>query len=511
MLQKHIKAQTAVYLAIVVDVLTAVAFLLILQGSLFQQYSLSTGSMMENAGILIACTCLYISSMYLTGSYHQKIFRQGRHFYIRPLSGLAIGMLVIITITATLTELPGLARIGIFSIIGLFILAALIIITSRVVIRHFINLNISRRLLLVFPNMPETSYLKAVWNHAQNHQLVIAGYCANKDYSVHVNNQLLPFLGNYRDTPKVINEYEIDELLIVRDKQHNSLTTAILQEINPAGILIRIAPASIELLAGKVPDVNFNKWPVISIHQQEKSIISRFLKRGLDLALATPGFVITVMLFPFIAYLIKINSRDPVIFKQERLGLNAKPFNLYKFRTMHVDAEKSGPQLASKNGDPRVIRFGALLRKTHLDELPQFWNIIKGDMSFVGPRPERAFYADQLVREEPYYNYVTSVKPGLTSMGMVKYGYAHNLKEMIERMVYDVAYLNNNSLLVDCKIIVGTFIYFVRKIVTRDKKVTVQKPFITLEPVANTPLPKVVIDESSANAKPSKIKMVEKE
>jgi len=143
------------------------------------------------------------------------------------------------------------------------------------------------------------------------------------------------------------------------------------------------------------------------------------------------------------------------MFAQERIGYKGKAFVIHKFRSMRVDAEKNGPALSSEK-DPRITPWGRTMRKWRLDELPQLWNILKGEMSFVGPRPERKFYIDQLNQRTPYFRYLLKVKPGLTSWGMVQFGYASTIEEMIERMKYDLAYIENVSLLLDLKIMVYT-------------------------------------------------------
>lgn len=155
------------------------------------------------------------------------------------------------------------------------------------------------------------------------------------------------------------------------------------------------------------------------------------------------------------AIAVKCNSKGPVIYSQERIGFRQIPFNIYKFRSMRVDAEADGPRL-SEEDDPRITRVGRVLRKYRLDELPQFWNVLKGDMSLVGPRPERAYFIDRIVKKAPYYTLVHQVKPGITSWGMVKFGYAKTVDEMVERTRYDLIYLSNMSVAVDFKILIHT-------------------------------------------------------
>ena len=152
-----------------------------------------------------------------------------------------------------------------------------------------------------------------------------------------------------------------------------------------------------------------------------------------------------------------MSSRGPILYSQERVGLNGMPFYMHKFRTMYQDAERAGPQLSSDN-DPRITKFGKFLRKVRLDETPQFYTVLKGDMSLVGPRPERQYYIDKIVKVAPHYRLLHKVKPGITSWGQVKYGYAENVGEMIKRLRYDILYIENMSLFVDLRILFYTVI-----------------------------------------------------
>jgi lipopolysaccharide/colanic/teichoic acid biosynthesis glycosyltransferase len=172
------------------------------------------------------------------------------------------------------------------------------------------------------------------------------------------------------------------------------------------------------------------------------------------------SFIAIILLIPFYifsAIAVKASSHGPVFFLQDRVGKKGEIFKIIKFRTMIVNAEKDGPQLSSKD-DPRITKVGKFMRKTRLDEFPQFFNVLIGDMSIVGPRPERQFYIDQIAKIQPQYNQLTKVRPGITSWGQVKYGYAENVDQMLQRMKFDLLYLKNRSLSLDLKIMFYTLI-----------------------------------------------------
>jgi len=180
------------------------------------------------------------------------------------------------------------------------------------------------------------------------------------------------------------------------------------------------------------------------------------LKRSFDIIFSLTALIVLSPVLLIIAIITILSSKGPIIYKQERIGYNQKPFIIYKFRSMFADAEKNGPALSSDN-DIRITAWGKFMRTWRLDELPQLWNILIGDMSLVGPRPERKFYIDQLLKQSPQYSDLLKVKPGLTSWGMVKFGYASSVEEMIQRMEYDLKYIENTSMLLDFRIILHTF------------------------------------------------------
>lgn len=195
--------------------------------------------------------------------------------------------------------------------------------------------------------------------------------------------------------------------------------------------------------------------PVIDITNAHISAATCNFKRLGDIVSSLISLVLLSPVFATIAIAVKLDSKGPAIFRQERIGLHKKPFYIYKFRTMHQGAEDNGPALSTQN-DPRITKTGHFLRKYRLDELPQFLNVLKGDMSFVGPRPERKYYVEQIIERIPAYSLIHQVRPGITSWGMVRYGYATSVDQMIDRLEYDLLYLENVSFAVDMKILFHT-------------------------------------------------------
>ncbi|MHB8208549.1 sugar transferase [Mucilaginibacter sp.] len=202
--------------------------------------------------------------------------------------------------------------------------------------------------------------------------------------------------------------------------------------------------------------INYENIPIIRLSSHPEighRII--ILKRGFDILFSAVIMILGLPLFILLILITKLTSKGPVFFKQERIGKDHRPFNIYKFRSMRVNAELSTPQLSSAR-DPRITKWGVIIRKSRLDELPQFWNVLKGDMSVVGPRPERQYFIEQLILKSPNYKKLFKLKPGLTSIGQVEYGYAENVDQMRNRIRYDLIYLNNINFNSDISIILKT-------------------------------------------------------
>ena len=230
---------------------------------------------------------------------------------------------------------------------------------------------------------------------------------------------------------------------------------SLIARIYPLKVRISLPARTFDILSGAAKIVDLEGKPMIMITDQKMPDMALAVKRAFDVVSCLMGIVLLSPLLLVIAAMVKFTSSGPVIYKQERIGLYGMPFNIYKFRTMYADAEEDVPKLTGID-DPRITRVGHLLRKYRLDELPQLWNVVRGDMSIVGPRPERGYFIKQIVERAPYYCLIYRTRPGLTSWGPIKVGYTDTVDKMVERLDYDVAYIENMSLRLDAKIMFYT-------------------------------------------------------
>ena len=261
----------------------------------------------------------------------------------------------------------------------------------------------------------------------------------------------LPCLGSINDIEKIIQQKNISQVVVALEKSQQKITESLINTLSEHDVDIKLVPDTLAILAGSVKANNVPGAVLIDIDTALMPAWQNNIKRLLDVAASLFALITFSPLIFYVAIRTKLSSGGNVIYTQQRIGYKGKPFHIHKFRSMYADAEKNGPALSSEN-DERITKWGKIMRKWRLDELPQLWNILKGDMSFVGPRPERMFYIKEINKCTPYFRYLLKVKPGLTSWGMVQFGYASNVGEMIERMKYDLVYVENISLLLDFKI-----------------------------------------------------------
>ena len=272
-------------------------------------------------------------------------------------------------------------------------------------------------------------------------------------------SQYLSRLGGLDDLQAVLQQYDVEEAIIAVETSEHGQVQQILATLFDFGdrLMVKIIPDMYDILLGTVKMTHVFGAVLIDIRRELMPHWQKVTKRIMDVTASAGALLILSPVLAFIAYRVRRSSPGPLLYHQERIGQYGKPFFIHKFRSMYVDAESRGPQLSTEN-DPRCTSWGATMRKYRLDELPNFWNVLVGEMSLVGPRPERLHFIEQIVQENPHYRHLLKVRPGITSWGQVKYGYASDLKEMVQRLKFDLLYIENMSLALDLKIMFYTLL-----------------------------------------------------
>ena len=251
-------------------------------------------------------------------------------------------------------------------------------------------------------------------------------------------------------------EMPYDEVILDLDEESKEQSIyTLINRLYPCNVEISVVPSLYDMLTGAAMIEEVGDQPLVRITGHKMSDMELCIKRVFDVFISFVMLLLLIPVYIIIALLIKCTSKGPVIYKQERIGLHGLPFHILKFRTMCEAAESGTPQLSLDN-DPRITPIGRWLRKYRLDELPQFWNVLIGEMSIVGPRPERRYFIQQIEQQAPYYCMIYKIRPGLTSWGPIKVGYTDTIEKMIIRLNFDVVYIENMSLLLDIRIMFHT-------------------------------------------------------
>lgn len=409
---------------------------------------------------LLVIPIMWIFLYYLQGSY-QNVYRKSRLKELGQTIWISIIGIVIIFFTLLLDDQVKTYRNYYWSFLMLFALHF----TITYIPRLFITTRAAKKIhsnIIGFPTLLIGCKSKAetLINDFQ-HQAVKAGNKFVGYVSINPDEENktldLPYFGSVKELSDIIDRYKIEEIIIALEADEEQ---EIYNIISSAGqdVEIKVPADRKDLLLGNVKMNGIFHTPLVTITHGKLLPVQKIVKRAFDIVISLFAIILLSPVYLITAIIIYTTSKGPIFYKQERIGYKGKPFYMHKFRSMYIDAESNGPQLSSGDKDKRITPFGRFMRKVRLDEIPQFYNVLKGTMSLVGYRPERQFFIDQIVKQAPEYKLLHRVKPGITSWGQVKFGYADNVDQMVERLKYDLLYLENISLATDIKILLYTFI-----------------------------------------------------
>ena len=400
----------------------------------------------------------------VTGAYENVYYKSrlkelGQTFFITLLGVVVLFFVVILDDAVATYKSYYQSFIALFAFqFSLTYIPRLIITTS--VISRIRNKKIWFNTLIVGSNDNACAIVKEIEDEVKPSGRRVVGFVNVYDNTEYKLGEFLPYLGSYLDIERIVKDNNIEEVIIAIERSEIEAMKVLLSVSDKTNV--KIIPAMQDLVFGSVKQSAIWQTPLVQVTPELMPIWQKVLKRMFDIVASSLALIILSPVFLICAIVVKATSKGPVFYVQERIGKGGKPFKMAKFRSMRVDAESGGtPQLSSED-DPRITKFGKFMRKVRLDEIPQFWTVLKGDMSLVGYRPERQYFIDQIMERAPYYRLLLMVKPGITSWGEVKFGYAENVDEMIERLKYDVLYIENVSIGLDIKILIYTVLIVIQ-------------------------------------------------
>ena len=416
-------------------------------------------------GVIIIPICWLVLHA-VTGAY-EKVYQKsrlkelGQTFFITLLGVVVLFFVVILDDEVVSYKSYYQSFIALFTLQFLITYIPRLIITTTVISR-IRSRKIGFNTLIVGSNDNACAIFKEIEEEVKPSGRRLIGFLNVYDKTEYKLAEYLPRLGSYREIEQVVKDQNVEEIIIAIERSEVETMKVLLSVVDTTDANVKIIPAMQDLVFGTVKQSAIWQAPLVQVTPELMPVWQRVVKRAFDIVASILALVILSPVFLVCAIIVKSTSKGPVFYVQERIGKGGKPFKMAKFRSMRVDAESEGTPQLSSDDDPRITKFGKFMRKVRLDEIPQFWTVLKGDMSLVGYRPERQYYIDKIMETAPYYRLLLKVKPGITSWGEVKYGYAENVEEMIERLKYDVLYIENVSLALDIKILIYTVLIVIQ-------------------------------------------------
>lgn len=403
----------------------------------------------------------WILLYYFTGFYKDMYRRSRLEDFIRTLTSCLLGVVIIFfllildDVILNYTNYYSLA-IALFLLQFTITLVPRMILTSRMV-RKVHRREIGFKTVMIGSNENAVDVYLDIVNQQRSNGYEILGFI-NVQWKEHYQLQdHLPHLGGYENMEAILQDQQVEEVIIAMEPVEHGKIGDIVNRLSMLDLRISAIPSITDILTGKVRSTTIFGTPLLEVNQEVMPAWQQNVKQLMDVLISMLALLILIPLSLALIIGVKLSSPGPILYRQDRIGRFGRDFKIYKFRSMYHNAEENGPELSSKH-DPRVTRFGQLMRKHRLDEIPNFINVLRGEMALVGPRPERAYFIEKIIKIAPHYTHLHKVKPGITSWGQVKYGYAENVEEMIKRLKYDILYIENMSLFVDVKILFYTVI-----------------------------------------------------
>ncbi len=405
--------------------------------------------------------------IYYSSGYYKNIFRKSRLSELwQTLSNSILGV-IILFFTLILNDTIQSYSNYYLSFLVLLTIHFTLTYVPRLIITTNTTHKIHRRIigfntLLIGSNEKAVEIYKEMENQPRSSGNKFVGFVNVNDNNGHKLEKYLPHLGALDDVKKVIKQHKVEEVIMAIESSEHDKIGKIINKLIDCNVILSAIPSMYDILTGRVRMSGILGVPLIQISHQLMPAWQENIKQVIDMVFSLLALIILSPLCIFLMIGVKLSSKGPIFYSHERIGRYGKPFTIFKFRSMYVNAETNGPELSSKT-DNRITPFGRFMRKSRLDEIPNFFNVLRGDMSLVGPRPERKYFIEKITKKAPHYLHLLKVKPGITSWGQVKFGYAENVEQMIKRLKYDMIYLDNMSLYVDFKIIIYTLLTIIRR------------------------------------------------